>query len=97
MHLSMISQQELRGYPMSLAVSYAVYKPHYCYLAEAHLHPLPTRLQKEQLPPHKWHSLPSSCSKIPCRHALCSVVYVRDFVIPCQAPSELPYIAPAPQ
>ena len=67
MHLSMISQQELRGYPMSLAVSYAVYKPHYCYLAEAHLHPLPTRLQKEQLPPHKWHSLPSSCSKIPCR------------------------------
>ena len=31
-----------------------------------------------------------------CGHALRSAVYVRGFVKPCQAPSELPYIAPAP-
>ncbi len=45
----LISQQELRGYPTSLAVSYAVYKPYFCYLGEAHLDPL----QKEQLPTPK--------------------------------------------
>ncbi len=39
MHLGMISQQELRGCPVSLVISYAVYKPHCCYLGEAHLGP----------------------------------------------------------
>ncbi len=42
MHLVMISQQELRGYPVSLVVSYAVYKPHRFYLGETHLDLLQT-------------------------------------------------------